>query len=341
MVASLQNRIQIMKALVYTDTLELQYREEPNPQPAQGEALIKIEAVGICGSDMHAYHGHDARRVPPLILGHEAVGIVQTGSKKGKRVVLNPLITCGTCDHCQGGRSNLCAERELIGMRRAGAFAEYINIPERNLLDMPQDMDPVIASLTEPAATSLHAIYLAEKILHRPLSECRVLVIGGGSIGVFAALMLRHKGCKSIYLGDTNSLRRETAEMLKFDHVYNPVGDNLPEANSFDLVIDAVGSGRTRASSCEMVKAGGIISHVGLQDNEPGLDTRRITLDEITFLGNYTYSVLDLRAAINLLYSGALGSLDWVDTRSLGDGSNAFSDIHEGKAASPKIVLIP
>ena len=165
-----------MKALVYTDTHELQYREEPKPVPGTDEALIEIEAVGICGSDMHAYHGHDARRVPPLILGHEAVGVVQNGRQKGKRVVLNPLITCGHCNHCQGGRSNLCAERELIGMRRAGAFAQYINIPERNLLDIPQDMDPIIASLAEPAATSLHAIYLAEKYY---IQETPTIIIAG------------------------------------------------------------------------------------------------------------------------------------------------------------------
>ena len=330
-----------MKALVYTDTLELQYREEPKPVAANDEALVQIEAVGICGSDMHAYHGHDARRVPPLILGHEAVGMVQNGRYKGRRVVLNPLITCGHCNHCQGGRSNLCAERELIGMRRAGAFAEFINIPERNLLDIPQDMDATIASLTEPAATSLHAVYLAEKVLHRPLSECRALVIGGGSIGVFAALMLKHKGCRAIYLADTNALRRETAEKIGCATVYDPLGNDLPESASFDLVIDAVGSGRTRASSSEMAATGGVISHVGLQDNEPGLDTRRLTLDEIMFLGNYTYSVVDLKAAIDLLYSGALGSLNWVDTRSLSDGGAAFREIHEGKAASPKIVLRP
>jgi len=330
-----------MKALVYTDTLELQYRDEPKPVAGVDEALIEIEAVGICGSDMHAYHGHDARRVPPLILGHEAVGVVQNGRQQGKRVVLNPLITCGHCNHCQGGRSNLCAERELIGMRRAGAFAQYINIPERNLLDIPQDMDSTIASLAEPAATSLHAIYLAEKVLHRPLSECRALILGGGSIGVFAALMLKHKGCKEIYLGDTNALRRQTAVELGCARVYDPLGEDLPEAASFDLVIDAVGSGRTRAASSDLVAAGGVISHVGLQDNEAGLDTRRLTLDEITFLGNYTYSVIDLRAAIDLLYDGALGSLDWVETRSLADGAAAFREIHEGKAASPKIVLLP
>lgn len=330
-----------MKALVYTDTLEVQYRDEPDPPSDSSEALIQLEAVGICGSDMHAYHGHDPRRVPPLILGHEAVGKVMSGTHQGKRVVLNPLITCGVCAHCLGGRANLCANRELIGMRRPGAFADYINIPEENLLDIPQDMDSVTAALTEPVATSLHAIYLVEKIIHRPLSECRALVIGGGSIGVFAALILKHKGCSDIYLGDTNPLRRQTAESLGCCTVYNPIGDVAPEAASFDLVIDAVGSGRTRASASAMVKAGGIISHVGLQDNEPGLDTRRLTLEEITFLGNYTYSVLDLKASIDLLYQGALGPLDWVETRKLGEGAGAFRDIHEGKAASPKIVLIP
>ena len=330
-----------MKALVYTDTLEMEYRDEPKPVPGPGEALVKLEAVGICGSDMHAYHGHDARRVPPLILGHEAVGIVENGALKNRRVVLNPLMTCGHCDHCQGGRSNLCAERELIGMRLAGAFAQYITIPERNLLDMPQEMDAVIASLAEPAATSLHAIYLAEKVLHRPISECRALVLGGGSIGVFAALLLKGKGCNDIYLGDTNPLRRSTAEKLGCCTVYDPLSDALPKENSFDLVIDAVGSGRTRAASCCLVNAGGVISHVGLQDNEPGLDTRRMTLDEITFLGNYTYSAVDLRAAIQALYTGALGPLDWVETRALSEGAAAFRDIHEGKAAAPKIVLRP
>ena len=330
-----------MKALVYTDTLEVQYRDEPDPDPAPGEALVHIEAVGICGSDMHAYHGHDARRVPPLILGHEAVGVVQNGTQKGQRVVLNPLMTCGICNHCQGGRSNLCAERELIGMRRAGAFAQYVALPERNLLQMPQDMDPVIASLAEPAATSLHAIYLAEKVLNRPLSECRALVLGGGSIGAFAALMLKQKGCIDICLGDTNPLRRHTADKLGVCTVYDPLGDVLPEENSFDLVIDAVGSGRTRAAACSFVSSGGVISHVGLQDNEPGLDTRRMTLEEITFLGNYTYSAVDLRAAIDALYRGALGPLDWVETRPLSDGAAAFRDIHEGNAAAPKIVLQP
>ena len=330
-----------MKALVYTNTLEVQYRNEPDPIAVPGEALVKIEAVGICGSDMHAYHGHDERRIPPLILGHEAVGLVQNGTHQGQRVVLNPLLSCGHCDYCQGGRSNLCASRELIGMRRPGAFAQYISIPERNLLAIPKDLDPIRASLTEPVATALHALYLVEQVLHRPLSEVRALVLGGGSIGVFAALLLKHKGCTDIFLGDTNPLRRQTVEQLDCCQVYDPLSDALPEIDSFELVIDAVGSGRTRAAASQFVKAGGVISHVGLQDNEAGLDTRRLTLAEVTFIGNYTYSVIDLKAAIQALHSGALGTLDWVETRPLAAGAAAFQDIHQGKTAAPKVVLLP
>jgi threonine dehydrogenase-like Zn-dependent dehydrogenase len=330
-----------MKALVYTDTLKMEYREEPDPNPRPGEAMIRIEAVGICGSDMHAYHGRDERRVPPLILGHEAAGEVLSGMRKGDEVVLNPLMTCGVCDHCQGGRSNLCEKRELIGMRVPGAFAQYVTIPERNLLDMPQGMDPVKASLTEPTATALHAIRLAEKALHRPLSECRTLILGGGSVGVLAALVLRQKGCREIFLGDVNSLRRQTIEKIGCCVVYDPLGETLPSRGRFDLVLDAVGSGRTRSSACEFVKPGGVISHIGLEDNEPGLDTRRLTLFEVTFIGNYTYTPVDLRASITALSSGLLGKLDWIEERPLSEGVAAFRDIHSGKASAPKIVLTP
>jgi threonine dehydrogenase-like Zn-dependent dehydrogenase len=214
-------------------------------------------------------------------------------------------------------------------------------IRESNLLAIPEGMSMTAASLTEPTATALHALLLAEKTLHRPLSECRVAVLGGGSVGVLAALLLHHKGARDIYLGDTNPLRRQTAERLGCCNVYDPLGDKPPPTGAFELVIDAVGSGRTRAASCELVRAGGVISHVGLQDNEPGLDTRTLTLSEITFIGNYTYTPVDLQASIQALHSGALGPLDWVEQRPLADGAAAFRDIHEHRSGAPKVVLLP
>ncbi len=124
-----------MKALVYTGTSQLEYRSEPDPIPESGEALIRVQASGICGSDMHAYFGHDERRIAPLILGHEVSGEVISGSQPGSRVVVNPLVTCGACSYCTSDRENLCQQRQIISMQpRQGAFSELLRMPERNLV---------------------------------------------------------------------------------------------------------------------------------------------------------------------------------------------------------------
>ena len=162
-----------MKALVYTAPDEVTWREEPAPQPGPGEVLMKIDAVGICGSDMHAYHGHDPRRNPPLILGHELVGRILEGPGQGRRATVNPLITCGTCEFCVQGRDNLCANRTMIGMTRAGGFAELMTTAAASVIDIPQDMTEIAAALTEPAATALHTLNVAMRALTRPLPECR------------------------------------------------------------------------------------------------------------------------------------------------------------------------
>ena len=327
-----------MKALVYTSNEEMTFRDEAQPQRQNGEALIAIESVGICGSDMHAYLGHDERRVPPLILGHEAVGRVLEGSNPGQKVVLNPLISCGKCRDCLGGRQNLCAERDLIGMYRAGAFAEQISIPEQNLIPVPDDMDATKAALTEPGATGLHAVLLAEKASARPVSETRVLVIGAGSVGLLTALILQDKGAMRVDLAETNALRRATIEQHTDCHVFDPI-QNPPQDQDYDMVFDAVGSSITRSTCIASVRSGGIVVHIGLMDNKGELDVRAITLREITFIGTYTYTPVDLQACLQKLYSGALGSLDWVEQRPLSQGADAFSQLHKGLCAAPKVIL--
>lgn len=330
-----------MKALVYTGNHEVVYRDEPDTQAVDGNILVRVEASGICGSDMHAYHGLDERRVPPLILGHEAAGIALSGKYEGQRVAINPIVTCGHCRDCISARTNLCAEREIIGMRLAGAFAEYVDMPESSLIPIPDNLSQSHASLMEPTAVSLHAVILAEKVLHRPVSECKTLVIGGGAIGLLAALILAQKGAPSIYLSETSDARRQTVAKTGCCEVFDPLGKERPDENSFDLVIDAVGSGATRADSCRFARPGSVISHIGLQDNADGLDTRKLTLQEIIFIGNYTYSVSDLHAALDLLAQGGLGSLDWLQIRPLSEGASAFREIHQGQSEAPKIVLEP
>ena len=330
-----------MQALVYVANEQMAFREEAEAEVlSPDETLVEIEAVGICGSDMHAYLGHDPRRVPPLILGHEAAGKVIEGDLSGKRVVINPLITCGRCAHCLDGRQNLCAERDLIGMYRPGAFAERVAIPTRNLIEIPDGMDASLAALTEPAATATHAVNLAERSLARPISETRSLVIGGGSVGLFAALTLAHRGVKDLTLADTNPLRRQSAEKTGVADVINPIDTPVTDAG-FDLVVDAVGGKATRQASVAAVTPGGVIMHIGLMDNDGGIDVRRLTLQEITFIGTYTYTPLDLQVTLAQLHEGALGTLDWIDERPLAEGGAAFQELNAGTCGAPKVILRP
>ena len=333
-----------MKALVYTNPLEVQLLDRPEPDLVAGEVVLRIDAVGICGSDMHAYHGHDPRRKPGLVLGHEFCGTVvksaAPGFAQGLRVTGNPLITCGVCDYCVQGRNNLCSRRTMVGMTRPGAFAEYMSIPAASLIDMPQDMSPVHAALTEPAATALHAVNMSMKAMARPLPENRTLILGGGAIGMLAALLLKNYGARGTVLAEVNPLRRHSAEQHAGVETYDP-RETQPEENGFDYVIDAVGSKVTRVAALNAVKPGGVVMHIGLQDWASEIDMRKLTLAEITLMGTYTYTTADLRATVKLLHEGAFGDLSWVQSFSLAEGAQAFADLDSGRLASSKVVLLP
>ena len=328
-----------MKALVYTGRCELAYRDEPDPQPGPGEAVVRVDAAGICGSDMHAWRGQDSRRVPPLILGHEAAGTVLGGPDAGAKVFLNPSITCGCCDYCVCGRSNLCVTRALIGLHRPGALAEMVAVPERNLMPLPAGFDPAKAALTEPCATAWHAIARGARAHWRPLAEAAALVIGGGSVGLFGALVLRHFGAKAVRLAETNPLRRATATRNGID-AFDPV-ETPAAAESADFVFDAVGSAATRAAAVTAVKRGGVIVHVGIQEAGGAFDARTVTIGEVTFVGANAYNDTDLRAALTALHAGVLGPLDLTEERPLADGGRAFLDLDAGATAAAKVILRP
>lgn len=332
-----------MKALVYTAPETLAYRDEPEPARLPGDVMVKVEAVGICGSDMHAFHGHDARRPAPLILGHEAAGAVIEGARKGETVVVNPLVTCGACEDCLSGRSNICAAREIISIApRQGAFAEYIAIPERNLIKVPDGMNIAKAALTEPVATGWRAACKAAGLAQKPLGQSRALVFGGGAVGLAAALSLRAQGCGDIMTAETNAKRRATAERAGAGRVFDPAAEDGGAAeNSADIVIDCVGADATRGAASRAARPGGVIVHVGLAAGGGGLDVRKMTLHEITFAGSYTYTMEDFQAALNAMNTGALGALDWFEERPLAEGAAAFDDLAGGHSAAAKIVLRP
>lgn len=330
-----------MKALVYTDKETLTYRDEIDTIAKEGETLIKVSAVGICGSDMHAYHGHDDRRLPPLILGHEISGINQNNDQA---VVINPLVNCRSCQECKTGREHLCQSRGLLGMtkpiNRPGGFADFVAVPNQNIFTISSKNNINSLSLTEPTAVAYHAIKIAEQASFTKIKKSKILIIGGGAIGLLLALILQAKDSQDITIIDTNKKRLDVCKKASNCNIAHPDDSNVLD-NYYDIVFDAVGFATTRQKSIQTVKQGGVIIHIGLSQAAGEFDFRKTTLQEVTFIGTYCYTNEDFQLSLNMLIEKKIGDLSWLDYRSLKDGANAFREIHDGVTASPKIILLP
>ena len=334
-----------MQALVYTGTNKIDFREEKDPIAKPGETLIKVKASGICGSDMHAYHGNDERRIPPLILGHEVSGTSLDGKYKNKDVVINPLISCEKCDYCNNQREHLCPERTMIGMstpiKREGGLAELVSVPEKNIFEVPKKLSIKEAALAEPAAVALHAVLLAEQNLKKPLSECKILIQGAGAIGLLCGLVLnKEKKTTNIIMSDPNKKRLdECAKYLKANFV-SPNDKSIKE-NNFDLILESVGLEVTRHQAIKSIAPGGTIVHIGLTQPSGTFNFKKLTIQEITLVGTYCYTNMDFQKTLEILTEKKLGDLGWIEYRDLKKGSEAFNEIHNGTCVAPKIILIP
>ncbi|MBL6782227.1 MAG: alcohol dehydrogenase catalytic domain-containing protein [Alphaproteobacteria bacterium] len=325
-----------MKALIYTAPHRLEFTETAEPIANAGEIMVKVDSVGICGSDMHAFLGHDDRRPAPLILGHEVAGMTE----HGQRVTINPLVTCGGCQFCTSGQDNLCQHRQIISMPpREGGFAERLAMPAANLTSVPDHVPLNKAALTEPLACGWHAVRLGKSALRYDPDKARLLIIGGGAIGVGAALCSRAQGFNDITLVEPNPIRAEYLAKVDGFNILHP--DNVYDMADFDLLINGVGFESTRALASASARPGGVILHIGLGSASGGIDVRRLTLQEITFIGTYTYTEEDFNNTAEALFDGRLGNLDWLEERPLAEGQNAFTDIKEGQTAAPKIILKP
>ena len=328
-----------MKALVYTGPKTLVFRDEPDPQ-ANKDVVVKVDVCGICGSDMHAYLGHDERRPPPQILGHEAAGVATSGLYKGKRVALNPLVTCGTCDACRSGRPHVCRSRQIMSMMpRAGAFAELVRAPEPNLVPIPDNLPTDTAALTEPLSVGYHAVNLGERALTMPLAAARIAVIGGGAIGLCVAQVLESRGARNVLIAETSPIRRARLDAKGRFGAYDPTGTGAPAASSMDLVLDAYGGVASRNEASRLVAPGGVIVHIGLGSAEGGIDVRKLTLQEVKFIGSYCYTPVEFRETLAGLAAGIFGAIDWTEARPLSEGGAAFAELSAGKVAAAKILL--
>jgi L-iditol 2-dehydrogenase len=329
-----------MKALVYLGPRRMELQELPEPAPGAGEARVRVRAAAICGSDLHGFRKASPRRIPPLVMGHEAVGAVDAvgdgvdPALMGERVIAMPVVSCGACPRCVEGRPNLCPDRRLMGMSFPGAFAEAFTIPATQLLVVASSLSEETAALAEPLANAVHVVDRSVR------DGDDVLVIGAGPIGLFAARVAVLAGAKRVSVMDRVAERLELARALGAEPVPADAGAGALTESGVDVVIDAAGFPETWATAVEAARFGGRIEAIGLGAVEGPLAYQAVVAKGLTITGAYACVADDFGRAVDLLESGSVDVSSWITTMPLADGRRAFEELVDD-AKHVKVVLVP
>jgi len=339
-----------MKALILTDYKHLELADVPQPDPGPGEVLIRVAGCGICGSDVHGYDGSSGRRIPPLIMGHEAAGIVAaTGAganafQPGERVTFDSTVYCGACPFCLRGEINLCDHREVIGVscgdfRRNGAFAEYIVVPERIVCRLPVAMSFAEAAMLEAVSVALHAVSVTQV-----RGGETALVIGGGMIGLLTLQAALAVGCSRVYVADIDASRLRLAEALGATstlHVENLIPEirRVTNGAGTDLAFEAVGRDESVASAIDSVRKGGTVTLIGNVVPQVTLPLQKVVTRQLRLQGTAA-SAGEYPQAIELVTSGKIQVKPLITAvASLDDGPQWFERLYRHEPNLMKIVL--
>ena len=332
-----------MRALVYEGPFQLSLRDIPDPVPDPHEVLVRVRSVGICGSDVHGYTGTTGRRLPPLVMGHEAAGVVErVGSdvalvETGSRVCFDSTVYCRQCSSCDEGKFHLCADREVLGvsvpgMKRQGAMAELVLLPWWTLHPLPESMTYTEAALLEPVSIALHAAHRG--YLH---PDETVLVLGAGTIGLLILQVCQAMGAGSITVVDINPERLRIAAQMGAHNVACSVPDDM----NADLSFEVVGLDTTLRSAVGALRRGGRTVLVGNLTPEARINVQDIVAQEWTLIGTYASGGM-FADALQLLSTGAIDPRPLVsEVLPLDAGPDAFRRLHEGQEALIKVMLEP
>jgi threonine dehydrogenase-like Zn-dependent dehydrogenase len=311
-----------MKALVFTALGVVEVQDVDEVVAGDNEMVVHVERAGICGSELHGIKA-ESFRVPPLIMGHEFVGTTDDG----RRVAVNPLISCGTCELCRRGETQLCRTRVLLGAHRQGGFAERVAAPRSLVHDIPESLDWDSAGLIEPIANAVHAWNLAGSP-----SGARVGIIGCGAIGLACLQVARHGGAALIACADLSEERRATASCLGADSVAATLNDE------YDIIFDAVGTAITRTASLDRLIPGGTTVWIGLATPGTNFDGAAAVRLEKTVRGSFAYTDDEFVAAIEL---APHLDLTWATTYPLDQGAAIFTALMNGQSTPIKALLQP
>ena len=342
-----------MKALLLSQYRQLEITDIPIPTPARDEILVRVAACGICGSDVHGYDGSSGRRIPPLVMGHEAAGIVaETGAEvhgfaKGDRVTFDSTVFCGECENCLRGDMNLCDRRQVLGVscgdyRRNGAFAEFVVVPARIVHRLPDNLSFSEAALLEAVAVALHAVSLVP--IHTGSSA---LVVGAGTIGLLVQQALAVAGCACVYVADVDVTRLKLSASLGATTILGSGTEPVREVQRLtggigvDIAVEAVGLNQTVATAINSTRKGGTVVLVGNISPEVTLPLQIVVTRQIRLQGSCA-SAGEYPRAIELMSSGKINVKPLISAVApLDEGPQWFERLYAREPNLMKVVLQP
>jgi L-iditol 2-dehydrogenase len=346
-----------MKALMLSEYRQLELVDAPLPNLATDEILLRVEACGICGSDVHGYDGSSGRRIPPLIMGHEAAGVIDkvgsgvTDWKVGDRVTFDSTLYCGRCKYCMRGEINLCDNRQVFGVsctdyRRNGAFAEYLAIPTRVLHRLPAELSFTEAAMIEAVSVALHAVSVSK---FQPGETA--LVLGAGMIGTLIVQALRVAGASHIFVADPDESRVEAAKRSgAHTAIHLPAKGKGPDSKEIifrsypdgvDHVFEAVGFGATVQAAIDAVRKGGTVTLVGNIDAKVELPLQAVVTRQIRLQGSAA-SAGEYPKAIELMATKQIDVSSLISAvEPLSQGAAAFDRLYKREPNIIKIILAP
>jgi len=347
-------QLDLMKALVLSQYRQLELQDLPQPTPAADEVLIQVRACGICGSDVHGYDGSTGRRIPPLVMGHEAAGVIAAvgGAVRdfavGDRVTFDSTISCGQCHFCKRGQVNLCDARQVLGVscgdyRRAGAFAEFVTVPARVLYRLPDGLAFEKAAMIEAISVAVHAVHLTPVELNDT-----AVIVGAGMIGLLTLQAARLAGCRKIIAVDVDEGRLQTALSLGATHSIVARDQDVPalvrewtDGRGADVAFECVGTSVTVQSAIESTRKGGTVTLVGNIAPRIELPLQSVVTRQIRLQGSCA-SGGEIPACIELLAAGLIQVEPMLSAFApLEDGPRWFERLYSHEAGLMKVVLHP
>lgn len=343
-----------MNALVLSEYRRFALEHLPVPSCGPTEVLIQVAACGICGSDVHGYDGSSGRRIPPIVMGHEAAGIVTaigsevTSLAPGDRVTFDSTVYCAKCEFCRRGEVNLCEDRQVVGVscseyRRAGAFAEYIAVPEYIVYRLPPTLSFADAAMLEAVSVALHAVKLSGIE-----GDETALVIGAGMIGQLVLQAARNAGCSRVFVADVDATRLELAATLGADQTLNASEADLireilslTHGRGVDLVLEAVGQPETVATAIECARKGGTVTLIGNIAAQVSIPLQKVVTRQIRLQGSCS-SAGEYPEAMELVSSGKIQVAPLISAVApLSDGPQWFERLYAREPNLMKVILDP